>query len=84
MLLSVLFGKKEERRTCLTLPNIVLFSPRFLEREPVMVSVSCFNLGLESEVPTLSKTDEWTVVGGDTVDPSELDKLTYKFCIHTN
>lgn len=58
VLLSLLFGKKDERRTCLTLPNMVLFRPRFFERESVMVSVSCFNLGLEFEVPTLSKTDE--------------------------
>lgn len=71
----------DERLTCLTFPNSVLFKPRFFAGEPVMVLANCFNRPIDGVLPTANRTDDCTVVGGSTVDPFEFVRLMYKFCI---
>lgn len=48
-----------------------------------MVCASCFSLSFDGVIPTASRIDVSTVVGAATVEPSEFDKMTYKFCIPT-
>ena len=72
--------KTDESWTCLTLPNSVWFKPRLCG--PMMVCASCFSLSSEGVIPTASRTVDWTRVGASTVEPSEFDKLMYKFCNH--
>ncbi|BAT85074.1 hypothetical protein VIGAN_04256800 [Vigna angularis var. angularis] len=47
----------------------------------MMVCASFFSLSFEV-IPTASRTVDWTRVGASTVEPSEFDKLMYKFCNH--
>lgn len=70
----------DERRTCLTLPNTVLFRPRFFAWEPVIVCANCFILDIEGLIPTAIRTWHWIMDGGATVEPLRFVNIMYKFC----
>lgn len=72
--------RKEESWTCFTLPNTVLFNPRLLPSDELLiVCASCFIRGWL--LPTARMIEVWTMVGGATVEPSRFVNFTYKFCV---
>lgn len=57
----------------------MLFKPRFLVGEPLMVCSNCLDLAVDG-VPKAKTTDDCTVVCVATVEPFAFVKLICRFC----